>query len=89
MSKKERHTLSTLQERTTFEDGRYEVVGLLWHPNAPLLNNFTAAIQQFKRLKHHLSQQPDLHATYQDTIDKDLEKGYNRKLESHENPTTG
>ena len=40
-------------------------------------------------MKHRLSQQPDLHAMYQDTIDKDIEKAYSRKLESHETPTTG
>ena len=61
--------------------------GLLWHPNASLPNNFTAAIQQFKKMKHRLSQQPDLHAMYQDTIDKDIERGYIR--ESHEVPSTG
>ena len=88
MSKEERHALSTLQKTTTFKDGRYEV-GLLWHPNVQLPNNFTAAIQQFKKMKHRLSRQPDLHAMYQDTIDKDLEKGYIRKLESHEIPKTG
>ena len=88
MSKEERHALSTLQKTTTFKDGRYEV-GLLWHPNASLPNNFSAAIQQFKKMKHRLSRQPDLHAMYQDTIDKDLEKGFIRKLESHEIPTRG
>ena len=88
MSKEERHALSTLQKTTTFKDGRYEV-GLLWHPNASLPNNFTVAIQQFKKMNNRLSQQPDLHAMYQDTIDKDIDKGYIRKLESHEIPTTG
>ena len=88
MKKEERHALSTLQKTTTFKDGRYEV-GLLWHPNASLPNNFTAATQQFKKMKHRLTQQPDLQAMYQDTFDKDIEKGYNRKLESNEIPTTG
>ena len=74
MSKEERHALSTLQKTTTFKNCRYEV-GLLWHPNTSLPNNFTAAIQQFKKMKHRLSRQPDLHAMYQDTIDKDFEKG--------------
>ena len=63
MSKEERHALPTLQKTTTFKDGRYEV-GLLWHPNALLPNNFSAAIQQFKKMKHRLSRQPDLHAMY-------------------------
>ena len=55
MSKEERHALSTLQKTTTFKDGRYEV-GLLWHPNASLPNNFTATVQQLKKLKYRLSQ---------------------------------
>ena len=88
MKKEERHALSTLQKTTTFKDGRYKV-GRLWHPNASLPNNFTAAIQQFKKMKHRLTQQPDLHAMYQDIFDKDIEKGYNRRLESNEIPTTG
>ena len=71
MSKEERHAMSTLQKTTTFKDGRHEV-DLLWHPIASLPNNFAAAIQQFKKMKHRLSQQPDLHAMYQDTIDKDI-----------------
>ena len=87
ISKEERHALSRLQRTTTFEDGRYEA-GLLLHPNASLQENFTAAIQQFKKMKYRLSQQPDLHTMYQDTIDKDTEKEYIRKLESHEIPTT-
>ena len=84
MLKEERHALSTLQKTTAFKDGRYKV-GLLWHTNASLPNNFRAAVQQFKKMKHRLSQQPDLHAMYQDAI----EKGFIRKLESHEIPTTG
>ena len=40
-------------------------------------------------MNHRFSQQPDLHAMYQDAIDKDIEKGYIRKLESHEIHTTG
>ena len=85
MSKEEGHALSTLQKTTTVQDGRYEV-GLLWHPKASLPNNFTAAVQQFTKMKHRISQQPDLHAMYQDTIDKVNEKRQNRKLEAHEIP---
>ena len=80
MSKEERHALSTVQRTTTLKVGGCEV-GLLWHPNASLPNNFTAAIQQFKKMKHRLSQQLDLQTKYQDTTDKDIEKGYIRKLE--------
>lgn len=88
MSKEEKYALTTLKKTTTFKDGRYEV-GLLWHPDASLPNNFAAAIQQFKRMKNRLSQQPNLHTMYQNTIDRDIEKGYIRKLEPCEVPTTG
>ena len=40
-------------------------------------------------MKHRLSLQPYLHAMYQDAINKDIDKGYIRKLGSHEIPTTG
>ena len=63
---------------------RYEV-GLLWaddNPNLP--NNYYSAYQQFLSMERRLSKDPELKEAYKDTIEKDLENHFVRKLEQEE-----
>ena len=53
MSKNGSHALKTFPDRIRFVYNRYEV-GSFWKPNAELPNNFTAALQQYKRSKQRL-----------------------------------
>ena len=76
-TKKERQAQEILESTTRFTEGRFEV-GLLWNkPNAKLPNNYSAALGNLKSLERRLSKDPQLKQMYQDTIDKDEEKGQN------------
>ena len=88
-TKKERQAQEILESTTRFTEGRFEV-GLLWNkPNAKLPNNYSAALGNLKSLERRLSKDPQLKQMYQDTIDKDEEKGFIKKLSREDLKTVG
>ena len=88
MSKDERYALKTLRDTIRFVDNRYEV-GLFWKPNAELPNNFTAALQQYKRSEQRLMHDPVTHDLHSAIIEKDLRCGYIHRTPHNEVPSTG
>ena len=76
--------LETLEKTTRCENDRY-TVGMLWNsPRSSLPNNYRSAVKQFLSLENRLAKNPELKASYSDTIKTDHDSGYIRILEPAE-----
>ena len=83
-SKEDQKAITILNDKTEFDGERY-VVHMLWaDPEANLPNNYYAALKQFESLEKRLQKDPNLRDSYSDTIQKDLELGYIRRISQKE-----
>ena len=83
-SKEEQRAIKTLERTTQFNGERYEV-GLLWREDeVKLPNNFFSAMGQLKSLERRLQNDEALKKRYQETINKDVNAGYVRKVDQAE-----
>ena len=79
-SKEDKRAIEILESTTKHDGDRYEV-GMLWsEDHADLPNNYGAAMGQFKSLEVRLNKDSHLKARYKESINKDLIKGYVRKV---------
>ena len=79
-AKSDRRAVELLESTTRHNGTRYEV-GMLWaDSDAPLPNNYYAALAQFKSLSNRLDKDPPLRERYARTISDDLAKGFVVKL---------
>ena len=83
-SKDEQRVIKTMEQTNRFIGERYED-GLLWREEeVKLPNNFYSAMGQLKSLEHGLQKDETLRNRKQETIDKDVNAGYVRKVEQAE-----
>ena len=83
-SKEEQRAIKTLEQTTRFNGERYEL-GLLWREDEVRPNNFCcSAMGQLKSLERRLQKHETLKKRYQETIDTDVNAGYNRKVDQAE-----
>ena len=67
-----------------FDGERYEI-GLLWNDNERTSpNNLASATGHLKSLERRFNNQPQLKRRYEETIQKDLNKGFIKELDYHE-----
>ena len=79
-SKEDKRAMEILESTTKHDGERYEV-GMLWsEDHAELPNNFGAAMGQFMSLETRLNKDSGLKAAYKESISKDLQKGYVRRV---------
>ena len=58
---------------------RYEI-GLSWKRDTPLPNNYFAALSQLRSLEKQFREHPQKKAKFDETLQKDLEKGYVKQV---------
>ena len=67
------------QNTNKLVNGQYEV-GLLWKENADLPNNRWLAEKELHQLNNKILNNPKLKQKYAETLEKDLQNGYVRKV---------
>ena len=83
-SKKELQAQKMLESMTKFTGERYEV-GMLWsEPEPNLPNNYSSAPGQLYSLERRFHRDPNLKSLYQQSIDKDVKKGFGKILDESE-----
>ena len=85
-SVEDRHSLQILENTTQLRDDHYEI-GMLWKNDTYLPCNIQAAQQRYYSLMKRLQNNPDMKATYTDTLNSYVEKGYAKKLTRDEIPS--
>ena len=83
-SREDEMVLESLSRTTRKVDGRYEV-GLIWKDAAKSLpDNRAFTRKRLELLEKRLERDPQLKATYTETIENDLHKGFIKKLEDRQ-----
>ena len=79
-SKKEQQTQTFLESTKKFTSKRYEV-GMLWsEPEPNLSKNYSSALGRLYSLERSFQRDPNLKELYQQSIDRDVEKGFVKLL---------
>ncbi|CAB3994162.1 Hypothetical predicted protein [Paramuricea clavata] len=84
-SVEDENAMRILEETTKKVDGRYEVP-LLWKNGGSMQNNRTVAEHRLALLERRLQRDPNLAEAYKETIHRDLEKGYVKRIVLNEAP---
>ena len=73
---------SKILDETTYHDGSRYQVGMLWaEDGSSLPNNYFSALVQLKSLERRFRKDTELKQRYGKTIQDDLDKGYNEKID--------
>ena len=85
MSKHDKEALQILQDTCRHNGERYEI-GLPWKRDTPLPNNYFAALSQLRSLEKRFREYPQKKAKFDETLEKDLEKGYVKQIKMQHPP---
>ena len=75
-SKKELQAQKMIESTTKLTGERYEVRMLLSEPEPKLPNNYSSAFGELYSLERRLQSDPNMKSSYQQSIDTDVEKGF-------------
>ena len=85
LSTDDKEALQILQDTCRQNSERYEI-GLCWKRNTQFPNNYFAALGQLRSLKKHFRDHPQKKVIIDETLQKDLEKGYVKQVKMQHPP---
>ena len=85
LSTHDKEALLILQDTCRHNGERYEI-GLPWKRDTPLPNNYFAALSQLRSLEKRFREHPQKKAKFDETLQKDLEKGYVKQVKMQHPP---
>ena len=85
LSTHDKEALQILQDTCRHNGERYEI-GLPWKRDTPLPNNYFAALSQLRSLEKRFQEHPQKKTKFDETLQKDLEKGYVKQVKMQHPP---